>query len=49
LVKAYEYNSDGSVKRVEFFAPNDYMPSFKQGEVIGPRYTTRDRRNIQIT
>jgi hypothetical protein len=25
-VKAIEYNPDGSVKRVEFFAPNDYLP-----------------------
>ena len=25
-VKAYEYNPDGTLKRVEFFAPNDYAP-----------------------
>ena len=25
-VKALEYHPDGTVKRVEFFAPNDYPP-----------------------
>lgn len=26
LVKAYDYHPDGALKRVEFFAPNDYGP-----------------------
>lgn len=26
LVKAFEYHSDGTVKRVEFYAPNEYGP-----------------------
>jgi len=24
LVKSYEYHQDGTIKRVEFYAPNDY-------------------------
>ena len=26
MVKALELHSDGTMKRVEFFAPNDYVP-----------------------
>ncbi len=29
LVKAMEYHQDGTLKRVEFFAPNDY-PTHQQ-------------------
>jgi hypothetical protein len=27
LVKAFEYHPDGSIKRVEFYAPSDYVPA----------------------
>ncbi len=26
LVKAFEYHPDGTIKRVEFYAPSDYVP-----------------------
>lgn len=26
IVKAFEFHPDGTVKRVEFYAPNDYAP-----------------------
>lgn len=34
-VKAYEYHEHGGVKRVEFFAPNDYAPL----TIYGPQGT----------
>jgi hypothetical protein len=49
LVKAFEYHPDGAVKRVEFYAPNDYGPLYgldrlKPAEVpyspTSPRFTT---------
>lgn len=30
-VKAFEYDEQGRVKRVEFFAPNDYAPVMLYG------------------
>lgn len=31
LVKAIEYHPDGTTKRVEFYAPNDYPPLEAKG------------------
>lgn len=43
-VKAFEYHPDGTVKRVEFFAPNDYAPVLSAGPLVtdyrgDPRFT----------
>ncbi len=45
MVKAYEYHTDGTVKRVEFFAPNDYTPLM----VYGPRGTEIEFPPMRIT
>jgi hypothetical protein len=37
LVKAFEYHQDGTVKRVEFYAPNDYGPLYSSAS---PLFTT---------
>ena len=37
-VKAIEYHLDGSIKRVEFFAPADYMPAIVPSDHLKPPY-----------
>lgn len=37
MVKAYEYHQDGTIKRVEFYAPADY-PQLKV-DWTNPRFT----------
>lgn len=40
LVKAYEYNQDGTIKRVEFYSPADYQPVLTvKGDPLLPPYT----------
>lgn len=44
LIKAYEYYPDGAVKRVEFYAPNDYSPS-----IFANMPMPQSLRDVQIT
>lgn len=36
LVKSYEYFPNGGIRRVEFFAPNDYHPFPAPGPFVAP-------------
>jgi hypothetical protein len=36
LVKAYEYHPNGTLKRVEFYAPNDYGPLTVVRQAVPP-------------
>lgn len=49
LVKALEYHPDGTMKRVEFYAPNDYAPALfaNPGPAASP--FPLDHRATQIT
>ena len=36
LIKSMELNSDGTVKRVEFYSPSDYGPAIKVDPMLPP-------------
>lgn len=50
LVKALEYHPDGSLKRVEFYAPNDYSPTIF-ANLEPPKQVVRpgSLRDVRIT
>lgn len=50
LVKAFEYHANGKIKRVEFYAPNDYSPTiFANLEPPRQVLNPRSLRDVRIT